>query len=68
MRGVIRLLAGAAFGATSVALLFVALPQREFQHYTIYQIGAFLAALAVELLIGEEVRPLLGLRKGTRRG
>ncbi|GAC1392371.1 MAG: hypothetical protein NVSMB31_10430 [Vulcanimicrobiaceae bacterium] len=64
-RGVIRFLVGAVFIAASALLLILILPQNEFARYTLYQIVAFLAALAVELLIGEDVRPLLGLNRGT---
>jgi len=52
--------------AISIALVFLSLPENEYARYTAYQIGAFVTALAVELLIGNDVRPLVGLRKGTR--
>ena len=54
---------GLLFVALSVALMFFAVPENEFSRYTLYEIGAFLTALAVELLIGEDVRPLLGLHR-----
>ena len=68
IRGLIRILISLFFAGISVALTFSALPAIEFDRYTIYQIGVFLAALAVELLIGDQVRTLLGVRKGTRAG
>jgi hypothetical protein len=61
LRGTLRFLIGLVFIAVSVVLVFFSLPASEFSRYTLYQIGAFLTALVVELLIGEDVRPLLGL-------
>jgi len=61
LRGSVRFLVGLVFIGVSVALVFFSLPASEFSRYTFYQIGAFLTALAVELLIGDDVRPLLGL-------
>lgn len=66
IRGMVRLIVGLVFIAVSVGLLYFSLPVNEFGRFTMYQIGAFLAALTVELLIGEEARAALGLRKGTR--
>lgn len=65
-RGILRFLIGLLFIAISVALLFLSLPQNEFERYTTYQIGALITGLVVELLIGNDVRPLLGLHKGSR--
>jgi uncharacterized BrkB/YihY/UPF0761 family membrane protein len=66
-RGILRFFIGLLFIAISVALLILALPQNEFERYSTYQIGAFITALIVELLIGNDVRPLLGLAKGSRQ-
>ena len=63
LRGALRFLIGLFFVALSVTLMFFAVPENEFSRYTLYEIGAFLTALAVELLIGEDVRPLLGLHR-----
>lgn len=68
IRGLIRVLIGLVFTGISVGLTFFSLPPIEFDRYTIYQIAVFLAALAVELLIGDQVRALVGVRKGTRAG
>jgi len=65
-RGIVRFLIGLIFLAVSIALVFLSLPENEYDRYTTYQIVAFVTALAVELLIGNDVRPLVGLRKGTR--
>lgn len=66
LRGVVRFFIGLLFIAVSIAVLFFAVPPAEAGRYMIYQIGAVVAALAVEILIGEDVRPLLGVRRGTR--
>ncbi|MDQ6930270.1 MAG: hypothetical protein M3126_06365 [Candidatus Eremiobacteraeota bacterium] len=68
LRGMVRLIVGLVFAALSVGLLYFSLPANEFGRFKVYQIAAFLAALMVELLIGEEARAALGLRKGTRTG
>jgi len=57
--GTVRFLIGLVFVALSVALMFFAVPENEFSRYTLYEIGAFLTALAVELLIGDDVRRLV---------
>ncbi len=67
IRGALRFFIGLLFIAISVTVLFLALPQSEFDRYTTYQIGTFVTALAVEILIGNDVRPLLGLGKGSRQ-
>jgi len=59
-RGSVRFLIGLVFIGVSVALVFFSLPPSEFSRYTLYQIGAFLTALAVEFLIGDDIRPMLG--------
>jgi len=56
LKGIVRFLAGLVFVALSVALMFFAVPENEFSRYALYEIGAFLTALAVELLIGDDVR------------
>ncbi|MBV8727153.1 MAG: hypothetical protein JO233_05150 [Candidatus Eremiobacteraeota bacterium] len=56
LKGTVRFLIGLVFVAASVALMFFAVPGNEFSRYTLYEIGAFITALAVELLIGEDVR------------
>ena len=65
-RGIFRFLLGLVFIGMSIALVALALPPSEFDRYTTYQIVAFVTALAVELLVGNDVRRLLGFRKGTR--
>ena len=54
--GAIRFLVGLLFAAFSVALMLFVVPENEVQRYTLYEIGAFLTALAVEFLIGDDVR------------
>ena len=66
LRGLIRFFIGLLFVAVSIVVLFFAVPAAEAGRYMIYQIGAVVAALAVEILIGDDVRPLLGVRRGTR--
>lgn len=66
IRGIVRFFIGLIFLSVSIALVFLSLPENEYDRYTAYQIVAFVTALAVELLIGNDVRPLLGLCKGTR--
>ena len=61
--GIARFLIGLVFVVASVALMFFAVPENELSRYTLYEIGAFITALAVELLIGEDIRPLIGLRR-----
>ncbi|MBV8689862.1 MAG: hypothetical protein JOZ59_07145, partial [Candidatus Eremiobacteraeota bacterium] len=51
------------FVVASIALMFFAVPENEISRYTLYEIGAFITALAVELLIGDDIRPLIGLRR-----
>ena len=68
VRGMLRFVIGLGLISVSVVLVLNALPDNEAPRYTIYQTGIFLAALAVELLIGEEVRRALGLRKGRGPG
>ncbi len=67
IRGIVRFFIGLLFVAISVVLVFLALPQNEFDRSLSYQTGAFITALVVELLIGNDVRPLLGLREGSRQ-
>ncbi|MFN2529246.1 MAG: hypothetical protein ABR584_11090 [Candidatus Baltobacteraceae bacterium] len=66
LRGILRFFIGLIFLGVSIALVFLSLPEKEYDRYTTYQIIAFVTALAVELLIGNDVRPLVGLRKGSR--
>jgi hypothetical protein len=63
--GIARFIAGFAFLAVSVALVYLAVPAGLFAWYGVFQTGALLAALLVELLVGDDVRFLLGLRRGS---
>lgn len=63
--GIVRFVAGLAFLAVSIALVFLAVPAGLFRWYSVFQTGAFVAALLVELLVGDDVRLLLGLRRGS---
>ncbi len=56
VKGSVRFFTGLVFVALSVALMFFAVPDNEFSRYTLYEIGAFLTALTVELLVGEDIR------------
>jgi len=61
--GTVRFLIGLVFVVVSVTLMFFAVPENEFSRYTLYEIGAFITALAVELLIGDDMRLFLGLTR-----
>jgi len=61
--GIVRFFIGLVFVVVSVTLMFFAVPENEFSRYTLYEVGAFITALAVELLIGDDVRFLLGLAR-----
>ncbi|MBV9277859.1 MAG: hypothetical protein JOZ97_06455 [Candidatus Eremiobacteraeota bacterium] len=61
--GIVRFFIGLIFVVASIALMFFAVPENEISRYTLYEIGAFITALAVELLIGDDIRPLIGLRR-----
>lgn len=63
--GIVRFIAGLVFLAVSVALVYLAVPAGLFRWYTVFQTGALLAGLLVELLVGDDVRLLLGLRRGS---
>ncbi|GAC1508395.1 MAG: hypothetical protein NVS1B14_12790 [Vulcanimicrobiaceae bacterium] len=61
--GLVRFAAGLVFVGVSVGLVFFSVPLNEAQHYTLYQMGVFIVALAIELLVGDDVRPLFGLNR-----
>lgn len=63
--GLLRFAAGAVFLAVSTALLYFAVPDAIFRWFTAFEIATLLSALMVELLIGDDVRAALGLRRGT---
>lgn len=63
--GIVRFIAGAVFLVVSAALVYYAVPLSAFEWYTAFEIIALLSGLTVELLIGDDVRVLLGLRRGT---
>ena len=63
-KGAVRFLIGLVFVALSVALMFFAVPENEFSRYTLYEIGAFLTALAVELLVGDDIRRFVSRATG----
>ena len=58
-----RFCAGLLFAALSVALVFSATPASEAQHVRLFAIIVFLAGLGIEVLIGADVRPLIGIGK-----
>lgn len=54
--GVVRLLAGGAIGLCALLLLYVWLPPSAASAFSWMAIGTFVAALAAEFLIGEDLR------------
>ncbi len=61
--GLARFSAGLVFVLISIGLIFFAIPSIEAPRYTLYQIGTFIIALLIEVLVGDDVRPLLGFRR-----
>lgn len=58
-----RFIWGALFALLAMALTARALPENEWTHYSSYAVAAFLAALLVDALIGDQIRAILRLRK-----
>lgn len=56
LRGALRLLAGCALAFGALALLYVWLPDYAMSAFSWLAICTFLAALAAEFLIGEDLR------------
>ena len=62
--GILRFGAGALFFAVCALLVYLAIPPAVFRWYTLVQTGILVAGLLVELLIGDDVRLMLGLDRG----
>jgi len=61
--GLARLLAGAFFAYIAISLVARTLRHGPTSIFSAFAIGAFLAALAVDALIGDSVRKALGIRR-----
>lgn len=60
--GLARFIWGALFALLAMALIARSLPESELEHYSLFGVAAFLAALVVDVLIGEQIRRLFRIR------
>lgn len=60
--GIARFIWGALFALLAMALIARSLPQSELEHYSLFGVAAFLAALVVDVLIGDQIRRLFRIR------
>ncbi len=63
LRGWIRLIVGAAFAFAALALLYVTLPPFSDETFSFLSIVTFITALAVEFIIGDDVRRFLARKQ-----
>jgi hypothetical protein len=56
LAAVVRALAGAVFVVSALVLLYVSFPDMTQREFSVYAIGTFLAALAADFLIGDDIR------------
>ena len=66
--GLGRFAAGAVFLLICALVVYLAVPSGEFRWYTLVQTGILVAGLLVELLVGDDVRQMLGLHRGAGTG
>ena len=62
--GLARFAAGCAIGLGALVLLYATIPDAESATFSMLAIGTFVAALAAEFLVGDDLR---GLLRGTGR-
>jgi hypothetical protein len=61
-RGWIRLIAGCAVAFAALAMLYFSLPAWAEDAFSVFSIATFLTALAVEFIVGEDIRALYARR------
>jgi hypothetical protein len=58
--GIVRAFGGAVFIVSALVLLYMSFPEMTQHEFSLYAIGTFLAALAADFLIGDDIRKRWG--------
>jgi hypothetical protein len=67
IRGTVRLIAGGIFATLSLALVLASLPAAALRVFPVFVIITFLTAMLVDALLGDAVRHVFGMAKGSPR-
>lgn len=63
LRGILRLFGGMLAGFAALALLYFALPLGSDETFSYLSIATFLTALAVEFIVGDDVRRFIARKR-----